>query len=80
MAQIGPLELVLIVLILVLVFRPKTITDIARNLGNLVNEYRKAARGDEDVLKAANILGIDTQGKDLETVKEEIRRRLKSSP
>ena len=80
MAQIGPLELALIVLILVIIFRPKTITDIARSLGNLVREYRRAAAQDnEDILKAAHILGIETDGKDLETVKEEVRKRLKSS-
>ncbi|MEM3032001.1 MAG: twin-arginine translocase TatA/TatE family subunit [Nitrososphaerota archaeon] len=79
MAQIGPIELVLIVLLIVMVLRPRTITDIARNLGKLVHEYRAASRVDDgEIYKVASILGIETKGKDVAKLGEEIRRKLKS--
>ena len=80
MAQLGPVELAIIILLIVIILRPRTLTDMARSLGNLVKEYRRASRGDyEEIYKIASILGIETRGKDLETISEEIKRNLKST-
>jgi Sec-independent protein translocase protein TatA len=80
MAQLGPLELAVIIMIIVIILRPRTLTDMARSLGNLVREYRRASRGDyEEIYKVASVLGIETKGKDLATISEEIKRKLKST-
>lgn len=80
MVQLGPVELAIIILIIVIILRPRTLTDMAKNLGNLVREYRRASRGEDvEIYKVASILGIDTSGKDLATISEEIREKLKST-
>jgi len=79
---LGPLEVALIVALLVIFLRPKTMSDIARSFGRVVREYRKAASAekiDADVMKIASALGVSIEGKSEEEVVEEIRKKLKST-
>jgi len=40
-----PLELIIILLIVLLLFGPRKLPELARGLGEAVREFRKAARG-----------------------------------
>jgi len=40
-----PLELIILLLIILLLFGPKKLPELARGLGEAVREFRKAARG-----------------------------------
>jgi sec-independent protein translocase protein TatA len=48
MGRIGPLEIVLIVLVIVLLFGARRIPDLMRSLGSGIREFKKGARGEFD--------------------------------
>lgn len=72
--------------IALLIFGPKKLPELARGLGQAVREYRKASSGwfeeeerkkkkeEEALLETAKRLGIDTEGKTMEEIAEEILR------
>lgn len=45
MFSIGPWELILILVIVLIVFGPGRLPDVARSLGKAVNEFRRASTG-----------------------------------
>jgi sec-independent protein translocase protein TatA len=44
-STVGPLELALIFLILLIIFGPKRLVEIARNLGAAIREFREGLEG-----------------------------------
>jgi Sec-independent protein translocase protein TatA len=65
--------------LLLLIFRPKSITDIARSLGQVASELRGQQRiersREEMVLEIAEKMGIRTGGKTTDQIREEILKR-----
>lgn len=66
-------------IIVILLFRPKSVTELARSLGQVVAEYRKSRQdtqqgeGKEELLaETAEKLGIRTEGKTPSQIREEI--------
>jgi sec-independent protein translocase protein TatA len=55
MGRIGPLEIVLIVAILLLLFGGKKIPELMRGIGQGMKEFRKAARDDGSSHENQNI-------------------------
>ena len=47
MGRFGPTEIILIVLVIVLLFGGKKIPELMKGLGSGLNEFKKAAKGDE---------------------------------
>ena len=47
MGRFGPTEIILIVLVIVLLFGGKKIPELMKGLGNGINEFKKASKGDE---------------------------------
>lgn len=47
MSMPGPLELVVIFMVVLLIFGPKQITGIAKGLGQGIREFKKAISSDE---------------------------------
>ena len=77
MALLGP-ELLVLLILLIILFRPRTITEIGRGLGKLVGEFRRGESGEKrrKLVKVAEDLGIDPKGMSEEELLEEIRRKL----
>lgn len=68
-------ELVLVLAILVFVFGGSRIKDLAKGLGESVREFKKASSGEptdkeneEAILKAAEKIGIKTDGKSIKQI------------
>ena len=77
MALLGP-ELLVLLILLISLLRPRTITEIGRGLGKLVVEFK---RGESEgrrkkLVEIAEDLGIDPRGKGEEQLLEEIKRKL----
>lgn len=79
----GGLELLVLFFIILLLFGPKKIPEIARTLGEAVREFRKASsslqvetkvikRDDELLMKVAKELGVGVEGKNMDEVAKEI--------
>ena len=47
MGRLGPTEIILIVLVVVLLFGGKKIPELMKGLGSGINEFKKASKGDE---------------------------------
>ena len=67
------------IILLAFLFRPRIVTDFARSMGQVVAEFRKGRQdprstsGDDELLiKTARRLGISTQGKSSNQIREEI--------
>lgn len=88
--MIGVQELILILAILLIVFGPKKLPELARDLGRAIQEFKKASRGivdtasetlkyDDDagntILKIAKKLDIDTEGKAIKDILEEVGKK-----
>jgi len=76
MALLGP-ELLALLILLIILLRPKVITEIGRGLGELVREFKRGESEEKrKLVKVAEDLGIDPRGKSDEELLEEIRRKL----
>ena len=77
MALLGPELLVLLILLMILL-RPRTITEIGRGLGKLIVEFKRGESEGrrEKPVEIAEDLGIDQRGKGEEQLLEEIKRKL----
>ena len=71
--------IIVAVVLIVFLFRPKAITDIARGAGQVVAEFRKGKREPEksnkpekELVSTAERLGIKTEGKTSSQLREEI--------
>ncbi len=88
--QFGPIgwtELLIIIVIALLLFGPRRLPELARSMGEAINEFRKASSGasaskeekKEEVRRSSEIrelalsLGIDVTGKTDEELMEEIK-------
>jgi len=67
------------IIVLAFLFRPRIVTDFARSMGQVVAEFRKgrevpgSTSGDDELLiKTARRLGISTQGKSSNQIREEL--------
>ncbi len=80
MALIGTEWLVLAAIVLIIfLFKPKAVTDLARSMGQVVAEFkkerretRKTEKKEELLAETAERLGIKTEGKTPSQLKEEI--------
>ena len=77
MALLGP-ELLVLLILLIILLRPKTITEIGRGLGKLVVEFKRGESEErrKKLVEIAKDLGIDPRGKGEEQLLEEIKRKL----
>lgn len=88
--SIGPWEIVLILVIVLLIFGPSRLPQLARALGDAIKQFRgasldqpqsKALGQDTDagrlLVETAAKLGIDTRGKTLEQIAAEIAEKQK---
>lgn len=78
---LGPLEIGLILLIVLIIFGPSKLPQLARAVGQSIREFKKASSEKEEsveseVIEAAKKLGIDTEGKSKEEIVEEIKKKL----
>ncbi|MCA9400840.1 MAG: twin-arginine translocase TatA/TatE family subunit [Candidatus Omnitrophica bacterium] len=48
MGRIGPLEIVLILLVVLLLFGAKRLPEIFKSLGSSIREFKKAQKDDQD--------------------------------
>jgi len=75
-------ELIIILVIIVFVFGAKRLKDIAKGTGEAVREFKKASEGghkeeEEDaVIEAARKMGIETQGKTVKQIIEEMSKKV----
>lgn len=69
------------IIVLIILMRPKIIVDFARGVGKMVREFRSGAKDEERerLEKVAEKLGIDHHGKTSEELAEEIRKKLYGS-
>ncbi len=79
MAIIGTEWLILAAIILIVfLFRPRAVTDLARSVGQVVAEFRKGKQESEKtpkqelLVETAERLGIRTEGKTPSQIREEI--------
>ena len=54
MFGIGPWELILILVIALIVFGPKKLPDLAKSLGQAINEFKKATQEFKDTINTEN--------------------------
>ena len=79
---IGPLEIGLILLIVLIVFGPSKLPQLARAVGESIKEFKRASSeekeeiGEKELVEVAKKLGIETEGKSKEELAEEIRKKL----
>ncbi|MDJ0273834.1 MAG: hypothetical protein QXP81_05580 [Nitrososphaerota archaeon] len=79
--MLSPLELVFIVAVIAFLWvllKPDVIVKWARGLGRLAGEVRRGQEED-DLIRVARELGIETEGKERGEILEEVERRLRSS-
>lgn len=89
--MIGLQELVLILAILLIVFGPKKLPEVAKELGRAIQEFKKASANVVDtassawkdvedegktIVTIARNLDIDVEGKSIEQLIEEINRKI----
>lgn len=81
--QPGLPELVLILVILIFIFGAKRLKDIARGAGEAVREFKTATseppekkEEEEAIIEAARKIGIETAGKSMEQILEEMNKKV----
>lgn len=86
MFMIGlPEALVILALVMLLIFAPSKLPQLARAIGQSIKEIKKATREveeevvDEKLLKIARELGIETEGKSREEIIGEVMEKLGKS-
>ena len=80
MFYVSPFELIgflILILILIVIFKPDLIVRFGRSLGEVKKEFKKGEL-DEETRSLAARLGIDVSGKSREQVLAEIDKKLKS--
>lgn len=90
---LGPWEIVLILIIILIIFGPKKLPELAKAIGESIRTYRKSSSGlfEEEakpqikseaavLVETAKKLGIKTEGKTLEQISEEIARATTKPP
>lgn len=91
MAFVGPWEIALILIVVVLLFGGKKLPELAKSVGEAIKQYRSATNAsteetktetvtrneEETLLKTAKKLGITTKGKTLQDISDEILKKAK---
>ncbi len=86
MPFIGPWEVALIAIVVILLFGVKRIPQLAKSIGEAVRQYRKATESDESLdtndnvealIETAKQLGLDTEGKTPQEISDEILKKMK---
>ncbi len=90
--QIGPTEILLLIIIALILFGPKKLPELAKAAGEAVRIFREESQkitsmeeskpssssiSDEDLKKLAEKLGVSTEGKSREQLVEEVIRKAK---
>ncbi len=73
-------ELLVILAIVILLFGGGRIKNLAKELGESISVFKKASSGETDadssaILNSAKKMGIDTDGKSMKQILEEMSRR-----
>lgn len=84
-AFIGWQELVLILIILIFLFGATRMRGLAKGLGDSIREFKNATKDqpdekentDEVIKKAAEKMGISTEGKDVKQILREMEKKTK---
>jgi hypothetical protein len=79
--MLTPVELIALVVVIAFIWillKPDVIVRWGRSLGKLAAEVRSGEREDE-LIRVARELGIETEGRSREEIVEEVERRLRSS-
>jgi hypothetical protein len=79
--MLTPVELIALVAVIAFIWillKPDVIVRWGRSLGKLAAEVRSGEREDE-LIRVARELGIETEGRSREEIVEEVQRRLRSS-
>jgi hypothetical protein len=79
--MLTPVELIALVVVIAFIWillKPDVIVRWGRSLGKLAAEVRSGEREDE-LIRVARELGIETEGRSREEIVEEVQRRLRSS-
>jgi len=79
--MLTPVELIALVAVIAFIWillKPDVIVRWSRSLGRLAAEFRRGEREDE-LIRVARELGIETEGRSREEIVEEVERRLRSS-
>ncbi len=63
MGRIGPIELILILVVLLLLFGAKRIPDIARSIGKSMNQFKQGLK-DIDIDEASDKNSTDTKSEE----------------
>ena len=80
--RIGPLEAIVILAIILLIFGPGRLPKLARSIGEAVRIFKKSSAGllgeeeESSLKKAAEELGIDTKGKTSKVLAQEIAEKV----
>ena len=91
MFQIGPTEILLLIIIALILFGPKKLPELAKAAGEAVRIFREESQkitsmeeskpsssiSDEDLKKLAEKLGVSAEGKSREQLAEEVIRKAK---
>ncbi|WP_455364313.1 Sec-independent protein translocase subunit TatA/TatB [[Eubacterium] cellulosolvens] len=91
MPLVGPWEIALILIVVVLLFGGKKLPELARSVGEAIRQYRSATEStektpkeetlsqseEETLLQTAKKLGIKTKGKTPKEISEEILKKAK---
>ena len=79
MPNVGPLEIVIVVVIALLVLGPRRLPDFARSVGRGVREFRSALRtddhDDEDVRRPSDYPGGDERERELAERERRLEQR-----
>ena len=79
--MLTPAELITLVAVIAFIWillKPDVVVRWGRSLGKLAAEVRRSEREDE-LIRVARELGIETEGRSREEIVEEVERRLRSS-
>jgi hypothetical protein len=79
--MLTPVELITLVAVIAFIWillKPDVIVRWGQSLGRLAAEVRRGEREDE-LIRVARELGIETEGRSREEIVEEVERRLRSS-
>ncbi len=70
MPNVGPLELVVVLIIALVIFGPKRLPELGRSMGKGIREFRSSVSGkdddDDEPSKPAEIEGADKRGEPVE--------------
>jgi sec-independent protein translocase protein TatA len=70
MPNVGPLELVVVLIIALVIFGPKRLPELGRSMGKGIREFRSSVSGkdddDDEPSKPAEIEGVETRGEPVE--------------